>query len=78
MKTETMMTLPVALALTEAETNPKTNTAATSPTRQRRVGWLIPCVAVLAALVAYLALNNLVALDASLTALEQVMHSPQF
>jgi len=74
MKNETVLHLPVALALAGTETT--TQTAA--PARKPGVSWLVPCVAVLAALIAYLALGQLAEIDRGLDALAQTMQTPQF
>ena len=76
MKTETVMHLPMALAFAEAKAPTKTSTAA--PARKPRISWLVPCVAVLAALTAYLALGQLAEIDRDLDALAQTMQNPQF
>jgi hypothetical protein len=72
MKNETLMNLPVLAALGDAKP------ATAAPARKIRIGWLVPCVAMLAAIFAYQTLTNLAELNASLDGLAEFMHTAQF
>jgi hypothetical protein len=73
MKAATLLNIPVLLPDNEITT---TQTAAS--TRQFRVGWAIPCVAVLAALIAFAAFTSLAQINADLDAMAVSLQSPQF
>jgi hypothetical protein len=74
MKAETLMDIPVLLADNEIATFDRT----TAPARKPRIGWLVPCVAVAAALVAYVAFTDLAETNASLDEVAAFMQTPQF
>ena len=74
MKAETLMNLPLLLPDNETTTCQRT----TAPVRRLRIGWLVPCVAVAAALVAYVAFTDLAETNASLDELAAFMQTPQF
>ena len=74
LKAETLMNLPVLAARDEAQ--PPARTAASA--REFRIRWLVPTVAVLAAIIAYQTLSSLAELNRSLDALTLFMQTPQF
>jgi len=76
MKNETLMNLPVLAAFGDAKPAGKPATAVSA--RKFQFSWLVPCVAVLAAIIAYQTLNNLTELNTYLAGLEAFMQSPQF
>jgi len=76
LKAETLMNLPVLAALGDAE--PAVKVATIHQARQPHISWLVPCVALLAGVLAYQALGNLAEINAYLTGVEQAMQSPQF
>jgi hypothetical protein len=69
MKAATLMDLPMLATDNEIKT--------TAPTRQPRIGWLIPCVLLLAAVIAFQAFSTLAEISSSLDGVEAYMHSPQ-
>ena len=75
LKAETLMNLPVLGARFEAT---PAKFQSNTPARKPRIGWLVPCVAVLVIVIAYQAVGNLAELNIYLDGVEQVMQSPQF
>ena len=74
MKAETLINIPLLLPDQEASTGRQTAT----PVSKHRIGWLVPCVAVAAALVAYVAFTDLAETNASLDETTAFMETPQF
>lgn len=74
MKAETLMNIPVLLPANETTSRAQ----AAAPTRQFRISWLVPCVALMAAFIAFQAFSSLAQINAHLDAMATFMQSPQF
>ena len=73
LKAETLVNIP--LLLPDNETNRLTQLPAA---RRFRIGWLVPSVAVAAAIVAYVAFTDLAETNASMDQMAAFLQTPQF